>query len=127
MREQVEAPTRAAADAAFTARMTADLARADANGQLDALDALDATRDYNPAPGLAKITVPVTWINSADDFINAPNLKIGEATVGTMPRATFRLIPETAEGRGHSIHTWAAFWEKDLHDLLARSEFGAVR
>lgn len=118
MRQQADAPTRAAADAAIEARMAADLARIDANDQLYALD---ASRDYDPSARLEAITVPVAWINSADDFINPPALGIAEANVGRMPRATFRLIPESAEGRGHGTHTWARFWKDDLVALLARS------
>ena len=71
---------------------------------------------------LSRITVPVLWINSADDFINPPNLHIAEREVAKMPKATFILIPETADTRGHSTHTWAVFWKNDLVDLLKRSE-----
>ncbi len=119
LRQQVDQPTRAASDAATAAALKAGLSRVDANDQLYALD---ASRDYNPAALLGRITVPVAWINSADDFINPPGLGIAETMVKRMPRATFRLIPESAEGRGHSTHTWAKFWEGDLRDLLKRSE-----
>lgn len=44
-----------------------------------------------------------------------------------MKDATFRLIPETAETRGHGTHTWAVNWEGDLKALLARTEPPAVR
>ena len=77
---------------------------------------------YNPAPDLARITVPVTWINSADDFINPPNLHIAEREVQKMPNARFILIPETAETHGHSTHTWAIFGKKDLADLMKQTE-----
>ncbi len=118
LRQQHDTPTRAAVDAGVETRVAADLARVDANDQLYALD---ASRDYDPSAGLAKITVPVTWINSADDFINPPGLGIAETEVRKMPNATFRLIPESVEGRGHSTHTWARFWKGDLVALLARS------
>ena len=68
---------------------------------------------------LAKITVPVLWINSADDFINPPELGIAERMVGQMPRATFRLIPASPETKGHGTHTWGKFWKADLAKLLA--------
>jgi len=38
-----------------------------------------------------------------------------------MPKARFRLIPETADTHGHGTHTWAKFWKADLLELLARS------
>lgn len=39
-----------------------------------------------------------------------------------MPRAKFVLIPESAETRGHSTHTWAQFWTAELVNLLKRTE-----
>ena len=93
--------------------------------ELDANDTiyqLDSSRNYNPWPRLEAIKVPVTWINSADDFINPRNLPLPGQAVKRMPKAQFRLIPETAETRGHGTHTWAKFWKADLIELLARSE-----
>ncbi len=119
VRQQADYPTRAAAEAALAGTIEKAVAANDAN---DTIYQLDASRTYNPAPLLAKITVPVTWINSADDFINPPGLKIAESMVGRMPAATFRLIPETADGHGHGTHTWAKFWKDDLVALLKRSE-----
>jgi len=118
LRMQAESPTRAAAELALEGRVEAAM-QEDAN---DIIYRIDSSRTYNPAPFLSKITVPVTWINSADDFINPPNLKIAEAEVAKMPNARFVLIPETSETRGHSTHTWAVFWKKELADLMARSQ-----
>ena len=39
-----------------------------------------------------------------------------------MPDATFRLIPETADTRGHGTHTWAVNWDADLAALLKQTE-----
>jgi homoserine O-acetyltransferase len=119
VRQQADYPTRATADAAIKGAIEASVADTDAN---DAIYRLEASRNYNPAPLLERITVPVTWINSADDFINPPGLHLTEAEVAKMPQAKFVLIPETADGHGHSTHTWAKFWAQDLVDLLARSE-----
>jgi homoserine O-acetyltransferase len=118
LRMQAEAPTRVAAEKALEGRIEAGM-QEDAN---DTIYRIDSSRTYNPSPLLSKITVPVTWINSADDFINPPNLKIAEAEVAKMPNAKFILIPETAETRGHSTHTWAVFWKDELAALLKRSE-----
>jgi homoserine O-acetyltransferase len=118
VRMQAEAPTRAAAEKALEGRVEAGM-QDDAN---DVIYRIDSSRTYNPAPLLSRITVPVTWINSADDFINPPNLKIAQAEVAKMPNAKFILIPETAETRGHSTHTWALFWKDELAELLKRSE-----
>jgi homoserine O-acetyltransferase len=61
------------------------------------------------------------WVNSADDFINPRNLQVPRQAVKRMPKAKFRLIPESAETHGHGTHTWAKFWKADLISLLARS------
>lgn len=90
---------------------------ADANDQIYQID---SSRSYNPAPLLAKITVPVLWINSADDFINPPELGMAQKQVRAMPRAKFILIPASAETKGHGTHTWAKFWKRDLAKLLAK-------
>lgn len=119
LRQQAEMPTRADVDKALIGQIDAAASASDAN---DTIYRLDASRSYNPASDLARITVPVMWINSADDFINPPNLAIAEAEVKKMPNAQFRLIPETAQGRGHSTHTWASFWTADLVALLQRSQ-----
>jgi homoserine O-acetyltransferase len=93
-------------------------------GSLDANDVIyqfDSSRNYNPWPQLEKITAPLTWVNSADDFINPRNLPVPEQAVKRMKNARFRLIPESAETHGHGTHTWAKFWKADLVELLARS------
>ena len=114
---QTDYPTREKAEAAlrtgYAARATGD---ADANDQIYQLD---SSRDYNPAPDLAKITVPVLWINSSDDFINPPELGMAQQHVKLMPKARFILFPFSPETKGHGTHTWAKFWKDDLAKLLA--------
>ena len=114
---QAQYPTREGAvkylNEAYAARAANDL---DANDQIYQLD---SSRDYNPLPKLRAVTVPVLWINSADDFINPPELALAEKHATLMPRARYILIPATAETKGHGTHTWAKFWKKDLAKLLA--------
>jgi homoserine O-acetyltransferase len=120
VRMQADTPSRAASDAQAERAMAAGLAgSADAN---DRIYQLEASRNYNPAPHLARITVPVTWVNSADDFINPPGVGEPERHVRAMPQARYVLIPESTETRGHSTHTWSIFWEGELKALLARSQ-----
>jgi homoserine O-acetyltransferase len=95
------------------------LASLDAN---DLLYQVEASRTYDPWPKLEAITTPVSWLNSADDFINPRNLDIPQQAIARMRHARFRLIPESAETRGHGTHTWARFWKADLADLLERTE-----
>ena len=116
---QANFSTREAAEEYWDERIAADIASRDAN---DFIYQFDSSRFYNPEPDLEKITVPMTWINSADDFINPPELAIAEALLDRMPTVRYILIPASAETRGHSTHTYASFWRDELQDLLERTE-----
>jgi homoserine O-acetyltransferase/O-succinyltransferase len=112
-------PTRAQAEAYIDRVIANDIAHTDAN---NFLYYVNASRNYNPAPKLATITAPVLWINSADDFINPPELGIAEKMVTKMPNAKFILIPISDATRGHGTHTQAAVWKQYLIDFLAQTE-----
>jgi len=116
---QREYPTRDAADAFLAGRVERDLASRDAN---DLIYQLEASRTYDPLPGLERIRAPMTWVNSADDFINPPEYGIAEAAARRMPSARYILIPRSADTRGHGTHTWTLFWKDELVDLLRRTE-----
>ena len=116
---QSEYPTNASAGAFAEERVRTAMVELEAN---DLIYQLDSSRTYNPWPRLESIKVPLTWINSADDFINPRNLPYPRQALKRMKTARFRLIPESAETRGHGTHTWAKFWKADLSSLLARSE-----
>ena len=115
---QKAAPTRAEAEAYIDMALATAMARTDAND----LYYMNASRNYNPAPKLGTITVPVLWINSADDFINPPELGIAQKMVGTMPRAKFVLIPVSDATRGHGTHTTAAVWKDYLAEFMRVTE-----
>ena len=116
---QAQYPTRAAASSFAEERVADGIKHLDAN---DLIYQLDSSRNYNPWPNLERIKVPLTWINSADDFINPRNLPVAAEALKRMPTAKFRLIAETPQTHGHGTHTWAKFWKADLSALLARSE-----
>ena len=116
---QKASPTRATAEAYVDRYVARADAATDAN---DMIYQLDASRNYDPSAHLDRITVPVMWINSADDYINPPELRIAEKMVGTMPRAKFVLVPISDKTRGHGTHTVAAVWKNDLMELLNESE-----
>ena len=96
--------------------------------QLDELDANDllyqinASRNYDPSAGLDKIGIPVMWVNSADDFVNPPELGIAEREVKRIKNGRFVLLPASNQSHGHGTHTWAAAWQQYLKELLASSE-----
>ena len=116
---QKEYDTREKADAYITQRIEASIEGLDAN---DMIYQFDSSRNYNPWEGLEKITTPMTWVNSSDDFINPWDYGIAEKAEARMPNARYVLIKATDETRGHSTHTWAKFWKDELIDLLARTE-----
>ena len=84
--------------------------------------AVDASWDYDPEPGLAKIRTPFLHINFSDDTINPPELKITEELLKRVPAAQFVLFPYTAETRGHGSHTIAALWKDKLAAFLKETE-----
>ena len=112
-------PTRAQAETYVDRFLTASIAHTDAN---DFLYYINASRNYNPEPKLSTITTPVLWINSADDFINPPELGIAEMMVTRMPHAKFILIPISDATRGHGTHTQAAVWKNYLIDFLTQNQ-----
>jgi homoserine O-acetyltransferase/O-succinyltransferase len=117
-------PTRQAATGYARTRVAASIGALDAN---DLIYQVESSRTYDPWPKLETITTPVSWVNSADDFINPRNLDIPARAVARMPNARFRMIPESDQTRGHGTHSWARFWKADLADLLARTEVPVAR
>lgn len=116
---QLAIPTRQAADDYLARELPRRLEGADAN---DLLYALAASRTYDPSVGLETITAPMTWVNSADDFINPPELGLAEAAARRLKTTRFVLIPTSKDTRGHGSHTWAVLWKDELAALLKRSE-----
>ncbi len=116
--QQKAAPTRDTAEHYVDTYLARTMAATDANNMIYYLD---ASRNYDPSAKLSTITVPVIWINSADDYINPPELGIAEKTVKQMPNAKFVLIPISDATRGHGTHTQAAVWQQYLVELLNES------
>jgi homoserine O-acetyltransferase len=115
---QLALPTRDAADDYLQKFMERELRELDAN---DLLYQVAASSDYDPSAGLEKIRAPLMWINSADDFINPPELKIAEREVKRVKKGTFVLLPASEQTHGHGTHTWAAVWQQYLGQLLSSS------
>ncbi len=111
--------TRDAADAFITQRIDGAIKGIDAN---DTIYQVESSRNYDPSATVEKMTMPVAWINSSDDFINPWDYGVAEGFGKRLPNGSYKLIQATDETRGHSTHTWARFWKDDLVALLARSE-----
>jgi homoserine O-acetyltransferase len=112
---QQQMPTLAASDQALDAYVSASLKTADAN---DLLYQLEASRDYDPAPGLEKIEARLIAVNSADDLINPPELGILEREIGRVRHGSAVVLPLSPATRGHGSHTIAALWKQYLQQLL---------
>jgi len=105
----------------LTNQLATRMANTDAN---DLIYQVEASRTYDPSPKLETIQAPVMFVNSADDFINPPELAIAEREIQRVKRGTFVLIPAGPATRGHGTHTWAALWKQHLESLLAQSAPG---
>jgi len=116
---QKQAPTRAEAEQYVDRYLARTMASTDAN---DMIYYLNASRNYNPEPKLKSIKAPVLWINSADDFINPPELGVAEKMVKLIPHGRFILIPISDQTRGHGTHTDAAVWKKYLAEFMKATE-----
>jgi homoserine O-acetyltransferase len=116
---QRRAPTLAAADKEIDDYVANYLRTGDAN---DTLYALESSRDYDPGPGLERITAPLVAINSADDLVNPPELGILEKEITRVPHGRAVMIPFSDRTVGHGTHTVAAVWKQHLAELLNASE-----
>ncbi len=107
-----QAPTREAADSVVNGYIDTRAKAMDAN---DVIYAFDASRDYDPSTSLESVTTPVLAINSADDFVNPPELGLMEMLIPRATHARYVLIPISEKTRGHGTHSVPAAW----HDYLA--------
>ena len=116
---QKAAPTLADADRVLDEYVDAYVKTGDAN---DILYAIEASRDYDPKPGLEKIVAPLVAINSADDIINPPELGILEREIVRVKRGKAIVLPFSDKTVGHGTHTVAAVWKEHLVALLKATE-----
>jgi homoserine O-acetyltransferase len=115
---QQEAPTLAQSDAVLEGWLDRVMPSFDAN---DLLYQVAASYDYDPGPGLEKITKPLVAVNSADDLINPPELGILEREIVRVAHGRAIVVPLGPDTRGHGTHTIARVWQAHLADLLAAS------
>ena len=94
-------------------------------GGSDANDLLfqwSASQNYDPSALLGRITAPVMAVNSADDFINPPELGIAETEITRVKNGTFVLLPISDQTHGHITYNYAAAWQQHLRVLLKSSQ-----
>jgi homoserine O-acetyltransferase len=112
---QRQAPTAAAADKLMDDWVRERLVATDAN---DYLYQWDASRTYDPRPGLDKIRAKVVAINSADDLVNPPELGIMEREIARVPDGRYVLIPAGEKTIGHRTFYVTELWKTVLPELL---------
>jgi homoserine O-acetyltransferase/O-succinyltransferase len=114
--QQRSAPTRDQADAQIRSYLDRAMASHDAN---DVVYAFDASRDYDPSANLGRITAHVLAINSADDFVNPPELGLMEQLMPRVKHGKYVLIPISDQTRGHGTHSLPAVWKNYLAEFLS--------
>jgi len=110
-----QAPTRAQADSLIMAYVDRQSKALDAN---DVIYAFEASREYDPSALLETIRVPVLAINSADDFVNPPELGLMEQLMPRVKFGRYVLVPTSEQTRGHGTHSRPAVWHSELAAFL---------
>jgi homoserine O-acetyltransferase/O-succinyltransferase len=118
LRRHNEAPTLDAADKAMESYIATYVKQNDAN---DVIYWFEASRDYDPGPGLEKIVAPLLAINTADDIVNPPEIGLLEKEIKRVKRGRAIVIPLSDQTNGHGTHTLAAVWKNYLAELLKES------
>jgi homoserine O-acetyltransferase/O-succinyltransferase len=113
---QRQFPTAEAADKYLASQVASRMKSTDAN---DMIYYFRASEDYNPEPHLDKITRPLLAINSADDFVNPPELPMMQTLITRVKRGRFVLIPASEQTRGHGTHSLPQIWGAELERFLA--------
>ncbi len=113
---QKQFPTREATDQWLADQLASRSKATDAN---DMLYYYRAIEDYNPVPHLGQITAPLLAINSADDFVNPPELPMMRDLITQVKKGRFVLLPITDETRGHGTHSLPAIWGGELVKFLS--------
>jgi homoserine O-acetyltransferase/O-succinyltransferase len=116
---QKQFPTREAADKYLASQIASRTKTTDAN---DMIYYFRASEDYDPSPHLTEITAPLLAINSADDFVNPPELPMMRELIGKVKRGRFVLIPISDQTRGHGTHSLPLVWGAELEKFLKEIE-----
>ena len=112
---QKQFATAAAADEWLDGQIAARTKTTDAN---DMIYYFRASEDYDPSPHLEQITAPLLAINSADDFVNPPELPMMETLIKRVRNGRFQLLPLNDATRGHGTHSIPAIWSDAVGKFL---------
>jgi homoserine O-acetyltransferase len=112
---QKQMPSRDASDAWLAQQIKNRMETSDAN---DMLYYFQASEDYDPSGHLEAIVAPLLAINSADDFVNPPELPMMGQLITRVKRGRSVLIPTSDDTRGHGTHSLPAVWGGYLEEFL---------
>ena len=91
------------------------------NNGLDAnnlLYRLEASADYDPAPGLHRVEAAVLSINFVDDEINPPELGFIDRAKRSVPNVKFILVPASQQTIGHQTLGKATVYRECVSEFL---------
>ena len=108
-------PTEAAADAFYDQIVQ----RAHTYDVNDRLYQYDASRDYDPAPDLDRITAGLLAIFFADDQINSPEFGALDRQMPRVKHGRYLIVPISAGSNGEGNNLDAKRWRNALDALLA--------
>ncbi len=84
----------------------------------DVIWEFEATRDYDPGPGLGRIEAPLLAVNFADDEINPAALGVLARAIAKVPWGRAVTLPAGPESRGHQTLQVARLWAHCVAELL---------
>jgi len=111
---QSEIPDQQAAGK-FLETTTQQAEHTDAN---DILYSIKSSFDYDPRPGLAKITTKLFALNFADDEFNPASLHVLEQTVPTLKQGRYIVQPGTPSSIGHYMMTRPDLWAGHVAEFM---------
>jgi homoserine O-acetyltransferase len=114
-RTYASAPTNAKSNELFDSIVENGRKTYDAN---DFLYAFEASRDYDPEPGLGQIKAKLLALNFADDMINAVEIGVVERAIAKIPNARSITLAATERSFGHLNQVHPEIWKSHLLDLL---------
>ena len=96
--------------------------KGEGNPALDVLWEFRASFDYDPAPHLPRIGVPLLNLNFADDQINAPGFAPSETLIASLPHGRFVIVDAGDKSLGHQTLSVAEVWQAYVAELLTATQ-----
>lgn len=109
----------AAADSGIQETESRAMNSEDAN---DLIWEFDASRDYDPAPGLKEIRAPLLAVNFEDDELNPIELGGLERAIAEVARGRATTLPAGSQTRGHQTLRFAEVWCDSLAEWLSQTQ-----